>query len=249
MVHDGAPIERQLNALDSGIMTRVRAQNNLPLGYDLNSVTKTEAEAFDPMDTENVRIGYDGTEVEGTPFKLLVPFDVYKIYPEQLEFRKALIESLDYVMQIRDLVELSKAKVLGKDMEAMEKLLSSLGPIVRDVGVEMEKSLGRVGNLVRHGNEIERRRPPPLDDFTRKGKGHGASVPRARRATSIVEGFPDDDRRCHERINDDLHPHRRGPGPRDLLLAAHHFGVRTHGGRSRRDSRHLLGGTHHRRIP
>ena len=148
MVHDGAPIEQQLNAVDSGIMTRIRAQNNLPLGYDLNSVTKQEAEAFDPMDTANVRIGYDGSEVEGTPFKLLVPFDVYKIYPEQLEFRKALIESLDYVMQVRDLVELSKAKVLGKDMDAMEKLLSSLGPIVRDVGVEMEKSLGRVGNLV-----------------------------------------------------------------------------------------------------
>ncbi len=149
MVHDGAPIERCLNAIDSGILTRIRAQNNLPLGYDIESgVTKTEAEAFDPMDTNNVRVGYDGSQLEGTPFKLTVPFEVYKIYPEQLEFRKALIESLDYTMQIRDLVELSKAKVLGKDMEAMEKLLSSLGPIVRDVGVEMEKSLGRVGNLV-----------------------------------------------------------------------------------------------------
>lgn len=148
MVHDGAPIERSLNAIDSGIMTRVRAQNNLPLGYDLNSVTKEEAEAFDPMSTDNDRVGYDGSEVEGTPFKLLVPFDVYKIYPEQLEFRKALIESLDFVMQFRDLVELSKVKALGKDMEAMDKILSSMGPIVRDIGVEMETKLGRVGNLV-----------------------------------------------------------------------------------------------------
>ncbi len=149
MVHDGYGIEKQLNALDSGIMTRVKAQNNIPLGYDLNSVTLKEAEAFDPMEYEtNVRIGYDGSEIDGPPFKLMVPFDVYKIYPEQLAFRQALIESLDYTMQMRDIVELSKAKALGKDMEAMEKLLSALGPIVRDIGVEMEVRLATVGHQV-----------------------------------------------------------------------------------------------------
>ena len=148
MVHDAWSIEKHLNAVDSGIMTRIRAQNNMPLGYNLEAVTKTEAEAFDPMDTSNVRVGYDGSEVDGTPFKLLVPFEVYKIYDEQLKYRQALIESLDYTMQMRDLVELSKAKVLGKDMEAMEKLLSSLGPIVRDIGCEMERSLSMVGHQV-----------------------------------------------------------------------------------------------------
>lgn len=148
MVHDAWGIEKHLNAVDSGIMTRVRAQNNLPLCYDLNVVTRQEAEAFDPMDTGNVRTGIDGSESEGTPFKLGVPFEVYKIYDEQLKYRQALIESMDYTMQMRDLVELSKAKVLGKDMEAMEKLLSSLGPIVRDIGADMEESLSMVGHQV-----------------------------------------------------------------------------------------------------
>lgn len=148
MIHDAYNIEKQLNALDSGIITRARAQNNPPLGYDLNSVTPKEAEAFDPMDTDNVRIGYDGESVEGTPFKLLVPFEVYKIFPEQLEYRKALMDSIDYTMQMRDIVELSKAKVLGKDMASLEQVLTSLGPIVRDIGLDMEESVGIVGRQI-----------------------------------------------------------------------------------------------------
>lgn len=148
MVHDGYAIEKQINDVESGILARIKAQNNLPLGYDLNTVTVGEAEKFDPMDTDNVRFGYDGTEVEGTPFKLGVPFEVYKIFPEQLEFLKGLKDELDYTMQIRDLVELSKAKVLGKDMDAAEKMLSSLGPIVRNIGKGMERSLTCVGKKV-----------------------------------------------------------------------------------------------------
>jgi len=148
MVHDAYGIERQLSALDSGIMERVRAQNNPPLGYDLNSLTIKEAREFHPMDTDNVRIGYDGSELEGTPYKLLVPPEVYEVSPEQLAFREKLVESIDYTMQTRDITELSKAKILGSDMNALEKTLSSLGPIVRGIGMSMEEAVGKVGNQI-----------------------------------------------------------------------------------------------------
>jgi hypothetical protein len=147
LVHDGFNIEKNVDALERGALDRAKAQNKLSLAYDINGVTDNEAKSFDPLDTDNNRVGYDGSEVD-QPYKLPLPLEWYHIRPEMFEMIKHLQDEMDYTMQLRDLVELSKAKALGKDMASLEKTLSALGPIVKGMGLSMERALAKVGNQV-----------------------------------------------------------------------------------------------------
>lgn len=143
-VHDGFQIQRALDDLDRGIMDRVMAQQDIPLAYNLEAVTKREAEQFDPMQPRG-RVGYDGSATD-KPFSSPVPPEIYQVSPESLAMRKELQADLDYILQSRDIVELGKARALGKGMDQLEALLSANGPIVKDMAASMETSLCKVGH-------------------------------------------------------------------------------------------------------
>lgn len=147
LVHDGYNIQKNIDALERGALDRAKAQNNLALAYDINGVTDNEAKSFDPLDTDNCRKGFDGSEVN-QPFQFPVPIEWYHLRPEMFQMIDHLEKEMDYTMQTRDLVELNKAKVLGKDMASLEKTLSALGPLVKGMGLTMERALAQVGNQV-----------------------------------------------------------------------------------------------------
>lgn len=146
LVHDGWELQKSIDQIDRGCMDKVRALQDLPLGYPIGGVTEKEAEAFDPMEPRT-RIGYDEQTVD-EPFKPAVPVEVYKIHQEELAMRQAYTEELDYLFQTRDLVELGKARALGKGMDQLEALIAAQGPIVKDISRGMEMSLGMVGSQI-----------------------------------------------------------------------------------------------------
>jgi hypothetical protein len=147
MVHDGYNIQKNIDRLERGSLDRQRAQANLALAYDINAVNPSEAAAFDPLDRNNNRIGYDG-EMTDMPFKFPLPMEWYHIRAEIFQMLERLDNELDYTMQLRDLVELSKARIAGKDAQDIEKWLSSLGPIVKEISHGMEKPLSQLANQV-----------------------------------------------------------------------------------------------------
>jgi hypothetical protein len=147
MVHDGWPLQRALDMIDRGMHQKISAELNMPLAYDINAVNKQEAEEVDPFESHG-RYGYDGDRVEGTPFKTIVPPDVYKVTPETLAVRKEFEEELDYQTQTRDMIELAKARALGKSMDQDEALISANGPVVKDMCRDMEMGLCQVGKQV-----------------------------------------------------------------------------------------------------
>ena len=147
MIHDGWSLQRALDMIDRGMHQKISAELNMPLAYDINAVNKQEAEEVDPFESHG-RYGYDGDRVEGTPFKTIVPPDVYKVTPETLAVRKEFEEELDYQTQTRDMIELAKARALGKSMDQDEALISANGPVVKDMCREMEMSLCQVGKQV-----------------------------------------------------------------------------------------------------
>jgi hypothetical protein len=146
MIHDGAELQKSIDEIDRSAMNKIRAQMDPSLAYPIGGVTKQEAEDFDPF-APRQRIGYDEQAVD-QPFKLCVPQEVYQIGGEAFKLREVLIEELDYQVGTRDLVEMGKARALAKDMDSMEKLLKSYGPIVQDIARAMERSIGRVGRQV-----------------------------------------------------------------------------------------------------
>jgi hypothetical protein len=146
LVRDAWDLQRSIDQIDRGCMDKVNALQDLPLGYNINGVTRGEADSFDPMEPKT-RVGYDGDAVD-EPFKPAVPAEVYKIHPETLAMRQIYQDELDYTFQTRDIVELSKARALGKGMDQLEALISAQGPIVKDQSRSMEASLGMVGTQV-----------------------------------------------------------------------------------------------------
>jgi len=148
LVHDGYELQRSRDVIDRGIMTKVNAQLDLPLTYPIDGVNANEAEGFDPMQPRS-RVGYDQNMVEGgKPFGLAVPWEVYQVHPEEMEWGNHLDEQMDYLCQTRDIVELGKARALGKGMDNIEALLAANGPIVKDQSRGMEVPLGGIGKQV-----------------------------------------------------------------------------------------------------
>ncbi len=146
LVHDGARLQLSIDQIDRGAMDKINALQDLPLGYSIDGVTEQQAKGFDPMKPRG-RIGYDAQQVD-QPFKEAVPMEVYKIASETLAMRQIYQEELDYIFQTRDIVELSKAKALGKGMDQLEALIASQGPIVKDISLAIECGLSQVGSQV-----------------------------------------------------------------------------------------------------
>lgn len=146
-MRDGYNIQCATDEIDRGTMDKVRAGLDMALAYDFNSVTKNEAEMFDPMQPR-ARIGFDGTSVD-QPFKQVVPDSVLKIDPGSLEFRKILETTGDYQLAINDITALAKARSLGGDADNVEKIAQADGPIVRDISRGVERGLSRTGGQVK----------------------------------------------------------------------------------------------------
>lgn len=147
MVHDGWRMQRALDQLDRGCMDKIMADMDRPLAYNLNAVTKREAMQVDLMQPRQ-RIAFDGDVVD-KPFTEIAPPDVYRVSPETLNMRQQLKDDLDYLYQTRDIVELGKARALGKGMDQIEALIAANGPLVKDKSRIMEKSITQIANQVK----------------------------------------------------------------------------------------------------
>jgi hypothetical protein len=148
MVHDGYPIQRALDQIDRGTMDKIVADLDRPMAYNMNAVSKREANQVDLMQPRQ-RIAFDGDAVD-KPFQQIAPDDVYRVSPESMNYRKELQADLDYTLQSRDIVELGKARALGRDIDQMEALINANGPRVKDMSRGMEKSVCRIADQVKY---------------------------------------------------------------------------------------------------
>lgn len=154
MVHDGYKISKGIDAIDRGVMDKINADLDRGLAYNLNAVSKREANQVDIMQPR-LRIAFDGDAVD-KPFVGIAPEEVYKVSAETLAFRKELQADLDYTLQTRDIVELSKARALGKGMDQLEALVNANGPRVKDMSRGMEVSVGgAVGKTIGLAGQIK----------------------------------------------------------------------------------------------
>ena len=148
LTHDGWPQQESIDSIDRGIMDKINADMDRPLAYDINAVSKREANIVDLMQPRQ-RIGFDGSSVD-KPFTQIAPDDVYHVSAEALAFRKELQADMDYTLQTRDIVELGKARALGKGIDQLEALLAANGPLVKGMSRGMEKSVCTLANQVKY---------------------------------------------------------------------------------------------------
>lgn len=148
MVHDGYTLDQAISQIDRGTMDKIRADLDRPLAYNQNAVSKREANQVDLMQPRQ-RIAFDGDVVD-KPFVGIAPDDVYKVSAESMAFRKELQADLDYTLQTRDIVELGKARALGKGMDQLEALVEANGPLVKDKSRSMEESVCKLAGQLKY---------------------------------------------------------------------------------------------------
>ena len=144
---DGAELEKSLNRIDRGCDDKVRTDLDRTLCYNLEMfVTKKDAEKFDPR-RGGERLGVDVSAGE-KPFFEPVGENYYQIHEGVFKQRQVLEGALDYLFQTREMVELAKARGLGRGMDNIEAFLAASGPLVRDLCRSMESPLSEIGRQV-----------------------------------------------------------------------------------------------------
>lgn len=149
LIHDGYEIQKIINRLERGIVQKATAELDPSMGYDINAVTKKEADQFDPWEPRG-RIGFDGSLVD-RPFASILPEQAYKVSAELMQYvTQHLPEMMDYNMGVNQVIALAKARAMGGkiDENAMEKLAE--GPVVMDISRSMEQPLTEMGMQVKY---------------------------------------------------------------------------------------------------
>jgi hypothetical protein len=148
LVNDGFEINEAIKQLARGNMDKAAAQLDMPLAFDSNAVAAKEAKAFDPM-MPRARIGYDGSAMDGEPFRPVVPPEVLKITPESMAMIQYLESALDSQMAISDMQALAKLRAVGS-MDDIEKILEANGPIIEDMSRSMEPPMRDLGIMTKY---------------------------------------------------------------------------------------------------
>lgn len=148
LVHDAYPLQQAMTAIERGSMDKIKARMDLPLAYDINQITKKEAEQFDPMQPR-ARGGYDGMAGD-MPFKPVVPMDVYEVSAQDLAYHKLLSDGMKRCFALNDLMQLAQARALGSGSDNIEQILGNVGPIIEDMSRCMEPSMAEWGNLEKY---------------------------------------------------------------------------------------------------
>lgn len=148
IVRDGYDIQKSLNELERGTMDKNRAQLDMSLAYDINSVNPREAMQYDPMQPRS-RVGFDGSLVD-EPFKSPVPAEVLRITPEIFQAIEHLENTMDHQMGVKDLMALARARGVLTAEDSMDKLAEANGPVVMDITRNVERFLSKIGNQTKY---------------------------------------------------------------------------------------------------
>jgi hypothetical protein len=145
MTRDGFDLQNTITEQERGMADKKRVQLDMPLAYDINSVSPREAKAFDPMQPR-ARCGYDGSQVD-KPFQIPIPPEVIKLDPTDFTWLEYLTNAMDSQHAIKDAMALAKARMAGDDME---KILEVTGPIIEDMSRSMEPPMREIADQVKY---------------------------------------------------------------------------------------------------
>lgn len=148
LVNDGFEINEAIKQITRGNMDKAAAQLDMSLAYDTNAVSSREAKTFDPMMPRG-RVGYDGSALDGEPFRPVVPPEVLKITPESMAMIQYLEGALDSQMAVHDAMALAKMRSLTS-LDDIEKVMEANGPIIEDMSRSMEPPMRDLGIMTKY---------------------------------------------------------------------------------------------------
>jgi len=141
-MRDMAPIQASNNGLMRAVDDAANARLRPNVFYDMDVLAKTL------MDDLDFRAGGQSIPVKmqmiDTPIKAILDPRHYEVPNYIPEWIKAQEERMDHISGVRDLTALAKARQIPSS-ESMEKLMEMAGPLITDMGRNMESSLSALG--------------------------------------------------------------------------------------------------------
>jgi hypothetical protein len=141
----GTNIEKANNQINRGMIDAMNARLSPPRGYDRNTTSKALMETMNTRIPDQV-VGLDMTFNGESPIKPLLPVNWYEFpayYPAVLQANEARIT---HQMGVADAQAMSRARQLPSG-DSLEKMMESLGPLIKDMSRNMEESIRSIGEM------------------------------------------------------------------------------------------------------
>lgn len=140
----GASIERGNNELMRGIIDSCNARLSPSASYDRNTMAAGLAEQINTR-VPNQRIGLDKA-FGGGKLEPFLPFEFYEFPSYIPELVGVNEQRLTHQMGVADAAALARARQLPAG-DSVDKIMESLGPLIRDQSRNMEESIRAVGEI------------------------------------------------------------------------------------------------------
>jgi hypothetical protein len=141
----GMNLERVNNQVRRGMTDAMNARLSPPRGFDRNIASKALMETLDTR-VPNQVVGMDFTFGGDSPIRPLLPFNWYEFpayYPDIITANEQL---LTHQMGVADAQAMARARQLPSG-DSVEKIMESLGPLIKDMSRNMEESIRGIGEM------------------------------------------------------------------------------------------------------
>lgn len=141
----GQSLEKANNQVQRGMIDAMNARLSPPRGYDRNITSKALMETMDTR-IPNQTVGLDFTFGSDSPIRPLLPFNWYEFpayYPQIIQENE---QRMTHQMGVADAAAMARARQLPSG-DSMEKIMESLGPLIKDMSRNMEESIRFIGEL------------------------------------------------------------------------------------------------------
>lgn len=141
----GSNIERSNNQVQRGMVDAMNARLSPPRAFDRNTTAKALMETMNTRVPDQV-VGLDFTFGSESPVRPLLPFGWYEFpayYPAIIQQNE---QRITHQMGVADAAALSRARQLPSG-DSVEKIMESLGPLVKDMSRNMEASIRDFGEM------------------------------------------------------------------------------------------------------
>jgi len=143
-MRDMAPIQASNNGLMRAFEDAANVRLRPNVFYDMDVLAKTLMDDFDfRMGGQAIPVKMQMVEI---PIKTVLDPRHYDISTATPDWIKAQEERMDYVVGVPDLKALSRARQIPAT-ESLDKIAEMAGPLVTDMGRNMESSLSQLGQM------------------------------------------------------------------------------------------------------
>lgn len=141
----GQNLEKSNNQIRRGMIDAMNARLSPPRGYDKNLTSQALMQTMDTR-VPNQTVGLDFTFGSESPVRPLLPFQWYEFPPFYPQFLQQNEQLITQQMGVADASALARARQLPSG-DSVEKLMESLGPLIKDMSRNMEESIRAIGEL------------------------------------------------------------------------------------------------------